>query len=59
MQLINDGGTVYLVATDKSFKIGIADQGALAMFGAEPVTPGSTTGVPQAGTLATGVTFHK
>jgi hypothetical protein len=59
MQLVKDGHTTYLVASDKSFKIGIGDTGALAMFGDESVTEGSTTGVPQTGTLATGVIFHK
>lgn len=59
MQLIKDGGTVYLVSTDKSFKIGVGDPTAEAIFGDEPVTEGSTAGIPQTGTLASGVIFHK
>jgi hypothetical protein len=59
MQLVSDNGTVFLVASDKSFKIGIGDAGAEAVFGAEVVTPGSTAGIPQTGTLATGIIFHK
>lgn len=59
MQLVNDGGTIFLVASDKSFKIGIGDQQTLGIFGNEQVTAGSTAGIPQTGTLASGVIFHK
>jgi hypothetical protein len=59
MQLVKDSGTVFLVASDNSFKIGIGDAGALAMFGDEGVKDMSTSGIPQTGTLATGVIFHK
>jgi hypothetical protein len=59
MQLVKDNGTVFLVASDKSFKVGIGDPGALAVFGDEAITEGITSGIPQTGTLATGIIFHK
>lgn len=59
MQLIKDNGTVYLVATDKSFKIGIGDPTALGLFGDESVVDGSTAGIPQTYTLASGIIAHK
>lgn len=59
MQLIKDKGTVYLVATDKSFKVGIGDPATLAMFGDEAVSDGDTSTIPQTYTLASGIIAHK
>ena len=59
MQLVKDNGTTYLVATDNSFKIGIGDPATLSIFGDEKVSDGSTANIPQTGTLATGVIYHK
>jgi hypothetical protein len=59
MQLINDNGTVYLVAgnTDKRVT-GIADQETLrALFGDELVTGGKISS-SSTGTLGTGINYH-
>lgn len=59
MQLIKDNGTVFLVGTTKSFKIGIGDLAAASIFNDEPITDGDTSKIPQTGTLADGIIFHK
>jgi hypothetical protein len=60
MELVKDNGTVFLVSTDKTSKIGIGNQDVLtAFFPTEPITDGDTSHIPQVGTLADGVILHK
>lgn len=60
MQLIKDNGTVYLVAgVNNKVKLGIADQDTLALFGDEPVTETSTSGINQTYTISTGFILNK
>lgn len=60
MQLIRDNGTVFLVSSDKTSKIGIGNQDVLNnFFPTEPITDGDTSQIPQVGTLADGFILHK
>lgn len=60
MQLIRDNGTIFLVSTDKTSKIGIGNADVLTgFFPTEQVTDGDTSHIPQVGTLADGVILHK
>ena len=61
MQLINDKGTVYLVAgKQKKVKTGISDPEILtALFGDEIAEPGDTSSIPETQTLAKGFVIHQ
>lgn len=60
MQLIRDNGTIFLVSTDKSSKIGIGNQDVLTnFFPTEQIVDEDTSHIPQTGTLADGVILHK
>ena len=60
MQLIRDNGTIFLVSSDKTSKIGIGNADVLTnFFPTEQVVDQDTSHIPQIGTLADGVVLHK
>lgn len=60
MQFIRDNGTIFLVSSNKTSKVGIGNQDVLtAFFPNEPLTDGDTSHILQIGTLADGVILHK
>lgn len=61
MQLINDNGTIYLVAgINQKVKTGIANLEVLSsLFGDEPVVNGNVGMIPETQTLSPGFLIHK
>lgn len=59
MKLVNDNGTVYLVAgVNSKVKIGITDGATLSIFGDEPVENGSTAGIPETKVIGQGYVIN-
>ncbi len=59
MQLVNDNGTVYIVAGNQDKrKIGIADQETLGLFGDESQTQMDTSDIKEYQTISKGFVIN-